>query len=197
MINVDIALKRLKWVISKKKNEEDIEAFNSVLNYIDATREKTIQSYEPFAKLFLWIFKHKALYFLDEKIKHNLKENVSANQIMADIQKVIETPMEWLLEDFAEQVKYIRFETLYKDYSKEVRKAKELARKNRIPAMESPTLQEEYQLSDIQKVIEEKNKRISQMKKDLELIFTKPYTKEQAEYFLKSEIHKLLIANSQ
>lgn len=191
--DVDTALKRLKWVISKRKNEEDITAFNSILGYIEALRGEHLNGYNAFAKLFLWIFQAKARFQQDEKRCLGRKENINARGILAEIQSIIEKPIDWHIEDLMTAVPYIRFEMLYKDYDQELRQAKSKAQENKIPAEQSITLCEQYQSQDLENVVKARNQRLDQLESDLLLAITKPYTREQAEYFLRSEVQKLLL----
>lgn len=186
-VEINNALKRLKWTIEKKGNQEDAEAFNSLLAYITKMQTQFATQSPVITKFFLWIFTAKAMFY-DQN-----KNPINAKQIIADINKIVTTPYEDLLKNFMEQVPLIRLEMLYKDYEKQLREASLALEKNKIPAMQSETLEDAYQPEDLQRYAEAKRQQIQAIENDLKRAILTPYTKEEAEHFIRNEVTHIIL----
>lgn len=184
-IEIDKALNRLKWTIQRKGNEDDITTFNSVLMWIEAQRDRHFNSHTAVSKLFSWLFIHKCWAVENDVVP-------DAKSILTEIQKIVETPVQQYVEELMQTVPLLRFSRVYKDYESDLRKARRRAFKNSIPAEQSTALTTEFRGEDLQLVLEENNAVIDQVQKDLSAKLLTPYTREEAEYFIKSKVTELL-----
>lgn len=198
-MDVDVALKRLKWLVQKKGHPDDIEAFNNVLVWVQDHRQKNYKVFSIVAKLFTWIFVSKARYTRD-----NDGKIPNAVTVLNSIKKIVKSPMEWHYEDLMNNVPIIRFEMLYKDYNEKVRERQRIMEANKIPqeaffdSKENEKYGTEYRDKDIDEMI--RIKRLTQDEIDTDFnrvveAFIKPYTRQEAEHFVMKNVTELLDIN--
>lgn len=184
-IDLDIAMRRLAYLAKRKGNADDKEAFNSVLKFINATQEYQTEKYPLLSRLFCFVFLNRYL-FAKEK-----DEKITASGILAHVHQIVQKPLEWWIDDIAENTKMMRYETAYKDYEIALREAKRVAEANKTPAEESETLDDKYRIEDIFRIVTEKNEIVKEKMSDCVAVLQKEYKREDIEYFIKSEITKL------
>ena len=184
-IDLDIAMRRLAYLAKRKGNADDKEAFNSVLKFINATQEYQTEKYPLISRLFCFVFLNRYL-FAKEK-----DEKITASGILAHVYEIVKKPLEWWIDDIAENTKMMRYETAYKDYNEALREANRIAEANKTPAEQTTSLKDEYRSQDISRIVEAKNNIVKERMADCIAILQKEYKREDIEYFIKSEITKL------
>lgn len=181
-MNLESALKRLQWFISKKGYTEDKEAFNTVVDYINLLREKQIKTRPIVTKFFL----HEFL-----NLTRGIRKEDAYGAIV-HIQKTVQKPLEDYYKTLMKEVPYARFGMLYQDYTAGLRQAKRIAEANKTPAAESETLSDKYQTNDLLRIREEKNKiQQNLMTKALKT----PYEEKEAKHFVTTQVTELLLLN--
>ncbi len=185
-MNLESALKRLKWFVSKKGNSEDIDAMNSVLVFVDLFQKKQIKTSPIVAKFFLHNF--LLLTRADSEIYNAL---TAVNHI----KETITRPLDDYYKTLQREVPIARFEALYMDLDKDVREAKRIAEANKVPALKSPTLKDEYRSEDLIKIADAKKERMMKLQKVHKALGT-PYTRKEAEYFVETQVKELLLLNN-
>jgi hypothetical protein len=185
LLDVDVAMRRLSYLVKRKGNIDDKEAYNSVVKFLRTTQEYQTDKYPLLSRLFCYIFLARFRFAQQEG------ENITANTILGHIYEVIQKPLEWWIDDIAFETKMLRYEVAYKDYERGLREAKRIAEANKTPAEEITSLKDEYRPDDIARVIKERGKIIDEKMKDAITALTKEYKHEDIEYFIKSEITKL------
>lgn len=186
-IDLDIAMRRLAYLAKRKGNADDKEAFNSVLKFINATQEYQTEKYPLLSRLFCFVFLNRYL-FAKEK-----NEKITASGILAHVHQIVQKPLEWWIDDIAENTKMMRYETAYKDYNEALREANRIAEANKTPAEQTTSLKDEYRSQDISRIVEAKNNIVKERMADCTAVLQKEYKREDIEYFIKSEITKLLL----
>lgn len=186
-IDLDIAMRRLAYLAKRKGNADDKEAFNSVLKFINATQEYQTEKYPLLSRLFCFVFLNRYL-FAKEK-----DEKITASDILAHVHQIVQKPLEWWIDDIAENTKMMRYETAYKDYNEALREANRIAEANKTPAEQTTSLKDEYRSQDISRIVEAKNNIVKERMADCIAVLQKEYKREDIEYFIKSEITKLLL----
>lgn len=186
-IDLDIAMRRLAYLAKRKGNADDKEAFNSVLKFINATQEYQTEKYPLLSRLFCFVFLNRYL-FAKEK-----DEKITASGILAYVHQIVQKPLEWWIDDIAENTKMMRYETAYKDYNEALREANRIAEANKTPAEQTTSLKDEYRSQDISRIVEAKNNIVKERMADCIAVLQKEYKREDIEYFIKSEITKLLL----
>jgi hypothetical protein len=186
-IDLDIAMRRLAYLAKRKGNVDDKEAFNSVLKFINATQEYQTEKYPLLSRLFCFVFLNRYL-FAKEK-----DEKITASGILAHVHQIVQKPLEWWIDDIAENTKMMRYETAYKDYNEALREANRIAEANKTPAEQTTSLKDEYRSQDISRIVEAKNNIVKERMADCIAVLQKEYKREDIEYFIKSEITKLLL----
>jgi len=184
-IDLDIAMRRLAYLAKRKGNADDKEAFNSVLKFINATQEYQTEKYPLLSRLFCFVFLNRYL-FAKEK-----DEKITASGILAHLHQIVQKPLEWWIDDIAENTKMMRYETAYKDYNEALREANRIAEANKTPAEQTTSLKDEYRSQDISRIVEAKNNIVKERMADCIVVLQKEYKREDIEYFIKSEITKL------
>lgn len=184
-IDLDIAMRRLAYLAKRKGNADDKEAFNSVLKFINATQEYQTEKYPLLSRLFCFVFLNRYL-FAKEK-----DEKITASGILAYVHQIVQKPLEWWIDDIAENTKMMRYETAYKDYNEALREANRIAEANKTPAEQTTSLKDEYRSQDISRIVEAKNNIVKERMADCIAVLQKEYKREEIEYFIKSEITKL------
>ena len=184
-IDLDIAMRRLAYLAKRKGNADDKEAFNSVLKFINATQEYQTEKYPLLSRLFCFVFLNRYL-FAKEK-----DEKITASGILAYVHQIVQKPLEWWIDDIAENTKMMRYETAYKDYNEALREANRIAEANKTPAEQTTSLKDEYRSQDISRIVEAKNNIVKERMADCIAVLQKEYKREDIEYFIKSEITKL------
>lgn len=184
-IDLDIAMRRLAYLAKRKGNADDKEAFNSVLKFINATQEYQTEKYPLLSRLFCFVFLNRYL-FAKEK-----DEKITASGILAHVYEIVKKPLEWWIDDIAENTKMMRYETAYKDYNEALREANRIAEANKTPAEQTTSLKDEYRSQDISRIVEAKNNIVKERMADCIAVLQKEYKREDIEYFIKSEITKL------
>lgn len=184
-IDLDIAMRRLAYLAKRKGNADDKEAFNSVLKFINATQEYQTEKYPLLSRLFCFVFLNRYL-FAKEK-----DEKITASGILAHVHQIVQNPLEWWIDDIAENTKMMRYETAYKDYNEALREANRIAEANKTPAEQTTSLKDEYRSQDISRIVEAKNNIVKERMADCIAVLQKEYKREDIEYFIKSEITKL------
>ena len=184
-IDLDIAMRRLAYLAKRKGNADDKEAFNSVLKFINATQEYQTEKYPLLSRLFCFVFLNGYL-FAKEK-----DEKITASGILAHVYEIVKKPLEWWIDDIAENTKMMRYETAYKDYNEALREANRIAEANKTPAEQTTSLKDEYRSQDISRIVEAKNNIVKERMADCIAVLQKEYKREDIEYFIKSEITKL------
>ena len=184
-IDLDIAMRRLAYLAKRKGNADDKEAFNSVLKFINATQEYQTEKYPLLSRLFCFVFLNRYL-FAKEK-----NEKITASGILAHVHQIVQKPLEWWIDDIAENTKMMRYETAYKDYEAALREANRIAEANKTPAEQTTSLKDEYRSQDISRIVEAKNNIVKERMADCIAVLQKEYKREDIEYFIKSEITKL------
>jgi len=184
-IDLDIAMRRLAYLAKRKGNVDDKEAFNSVLKFINATQEYQTEKYPLLSRLFCFVFLNRYL-FAKEK-----DEKITASGILAHVHQIVQKPLEWWIDDIAENTKMMRYETAYKDYNEALREANRIAEANKTPAEQTTSLKDEYRSQDISRIVEAKNNIVKERIADCIAVLQKEYKREDIEYFIKSEITKL------
>lgn len=184
-IDLDIAMRRLAYLAKRKGNADDKEAFNSVLKFINATQEYQTEKYPLISRLFCFVFLNRYL-FAKEK-----DEKITASGILAYVHQIVQKPLEWWIDDIAENTKMMRYETAYKDYNEALREANRIAEANKTPAEQTTSLKDEYRSQDISRIVEAKNNIVKERMADCIAVLQKEYKREDIEYFIKSEITKL------
>ena len=184
-IDLDIAMRRLAYLAKRKGNADDKEAFNSVLKFINATQEYQTEKYPLLSRLFCFVFLNRYL-FAKEK-----DEKITASGILAHVDQIVQKPLEWWIDDIAENTKMMRYETAYKDYNEALREANRIAEANKTPAEQTTSLKDEYRSQDISRIVEAKNNIVKERMADCIAVLQKEYKREDIEYFIKSEITKL------
>ena len=184
-IDLDIAMRRLAYLAKRKGNADDKEAFNSVLKFINATQKYQTEKYPLLSRLFCFVFLNRYL-FAKEK-----DEKITASGILAHVYEIVKKPLEWWIDDIAENTKMMRYETAYKDYNEALREANRIAEANKTPAEQTTSLKDEYRSQDISRIIEAKNNIVKERMADCIAVLQKEYKREDIEYFIKSEITKL------
>ena len=195
-MDVDVALKRLKWLVQKKGHADDVEAFNNVLLWIQSHRQKNYKVFSIVAKLFTWIFVSKARYTRDSEGKIP-----NAAHVLRSIKEIVKSPMEWHYEDLMFNVPIIRFEMLYKDYDEKIREQQRIMEANKIPqdkffdSKENEKYGTEYQDKDIEQMIHVKRLTQDEIDADFNRMvdaFITPYTRQEAEHFVIKNTTELL-----
>nr|DAN02804.1 MAG TPA: hypothetical protein [Caudoviricetes sp.] len=186
-IDLDIAMRRLAYLAKRKGNADDKEAFNSVLKFINATQEYQTEKYPLLSRLFCFVFLNRYL-FAKEK-----DEKITASGILAYVHQIVQKPLEWWIDDIAENTKMMRYETAYKDYNEALREANRIAEANKTPAEQTTSLKDEYRSQDISRIVEAKNNIVKERMADCIAVLQKEYKREDIGYFIKSEITKLLL----
>ena len=176
-IDLDIAMRRLAYLAKRKGNPDDKEAFNSVLKFINATQEYQTEKYPLLSRLFCFVFLNRYL-FAKEK-----NEKITASGILAHVHQIVQKPLEWWIDDIA----------AYKDYNEALREANRIAEANKTPAEQTTSLKDEYRSQDISRIVEAKNNIVKERMADCIAVLQKEYKREDIEYFIKSEITKLLL----
>jgi len=184
-IDLDIAMRRLAYLAKRKGNADDKEAFNSVLKFINATQEYQTEKYPLLSRLFCFVFLNRYL-FAKEK-----DEKITASGILAHVHQIVQKPLEWWIDDIAENTKMMRYETAYKDYNEALREANRIAEANKTPAEQTTSLKDEYRSQDISRIVEAKNNIVKERMADCIAVLQKEYKREDIGNFIKSEITKL------
>lgn len=185
-MNTESALKRLKWLVSKKGNSEDVEAFNSVLGYVALFREKQLKGFPVVAKFFL----HEFLLLTRGEQRYDSLTAVN------HIKETVKRPLKSYYKTLQKEVPSAQFELLYKDFEKLVREAKRIAEKNKIPAIESQSLTDEYRSEDLEEIIKAKQKAQREYQKMIKILTSENYTEEDAKKFTEKYVTELLIYNN-
>ncbi len=185
VMDVQPALKRLKWLVSKKGNDEDIDAFNSLLGWVNLYQNKQVQAYPIVAKLVINQFVLLA----------NKEMGRTALDCVAIIEEMLRKPLTTWIETLRHEVPLIRFNMLYKDYQAELRQLKRIAEKNKIPASESELLRDEYQVDDLINIAQAKAS-IEEMKMKMYNVLGEEYDDEKARKFINDVVTKLMIINN-
>ena len=184
-IDLDIAMRRLAYLDKRKGNADDKEAFNSVLKFINATQEYQTEKYPLLSRLFCFVFLNRYLFAKETD------EKITASGILAHVHQIVQKPLEWWIDDIAENTKMMRYETAYKDYNEALREANRIAEANKTPAEQTTSLKDEYRSQDISRIVEAKNNIVKERMADCIAVLQKEYKREDIEYFIKSEITKL------
>ena len=184
-IDLDIAMRRLAYLVKRKGNADDKEAFNSVLKFINATQEYQTEKYPLLSRLFCFVFLNRYLFAKETD------EKITASGILAHVHQIVQKPLEWWIDDIAENTKMMRYETAYKDYNEALREANRIAEANKTPAEQTTSLKDEYRSQDISRIVEAKNNIVKERMADCIAVLQKEYKREDIEYFIKSEITKL------
>ena len=96
---------RLKYTFSKgnKINQNDIEALNGIIKYVNKEKERELNNYHLFAKLYISVFTSE-IY----KTKGNY-------QLISDsLRRTLKRPLESIYDDFHQQMNETEFEILAK-----------------------------------------------------------------------------------
>ncbi len=180
-MDINTALKRLKWLVGKKGNHEDIDAYNSLLGWFEMYNEKQMQAYPIVAKLVINQFILLA----------NKEQNRDARYCVKILEDMVTKPITQWIEDLREQVPLIRFALLTHDFQAELRRLRTIAEHNKIPAEDSETLQDEYQKEDIQAIIEEE-RNIQEVYDKMVKVPGEEYTTERANKFINDLATRLM-----
>ncbi len=103
MVSKDID--RLKYTFSKgnKINQNDIKALNGIIEYVNLEKERQLNNYQLFAKLYISAFTNE-IY----KTKGNY-------QLIADsLRMTLKKPLEGIYNDFHQQMNETEFENISK-----------------------------------------------------------------------------------
>ncbi len=185
VMDVQPALKRLRWLAKNKGNDEDIDAFNSLLGWVTLYQEKQVEAYPIVAKLVINQF----------VLLTNKEMGRTALDCIAIIEEMITTPLDVWVEKLRTEIPLIRFSMLYKDYEAELRRLRKIAEKNKIPAKDSQYLRDEYQLEDVSAVVEEK-RNIERMKIKMSNVLGEEYDTEKANKFINDIVTRMMILNN-
>lgn len=69
-MNIESAIKRIYWRFSKgtfTPNQNDIDSIDFITDWINRTKEKEIQEYTLFVKMYVYCFMHEVDYYKDIK----------------------------------------------------------------------------------------------------------------------------------
>lgn len=94
-------LERLKFTFSKgnKPNKNDIDALNGIIEYVNKERERELNNYQLFAKLFLNIFKNDII-----------KSNGNYQLSLKSVTDVLKIDLDSHLETFTNEINQIWLE---------------------------------------------------------------------------------------
>lgn len=87
-------------------NQGDVDAFNSINEYFEATQSKQYESNELFAKLYIYLF--------TQNLEH-YKTTVYDNEIRKKIGSILDKPLFQLIEELQESLNQSELYTLFKD----------------------------------------------------------------------------------
>jgi len=76
-------------------SESDIKAFETIKNYVVANQKKTINENQLFAKLYVYLYGQFLNYY---------KASVFDNIPQKELNQVLETPLEQIMENFRKQL---------------------------------------------------------------------------------------------
>jgi len=98
-MNIKKAIDRIHFRLSKNKMyQQDVDAINTIIDYVNAQDNKIYMENLLFAKLFLEKFTSLAL-----------RNNLSSRNCMAIIENILKTPLSDLVSKFSEQVPMFKF----------------------------------------------------------------------------------------
>ncbi len=182
VMDVQPALKRLKWLVSKKGNDEDIDAFNSLLGWVNLYQNKQVKAYPIVAKLII----NQFIMLSNSDMKYTARDCISI------IEKMIRKPLSQWIEDLRNEVPLIRFDLLYKDFRAELRRLQKVAEKNKIPAIESEYLRDEYQVEDLVAIHKEKQ-NIQELMIKMSEVLGEEYDVDKANKFVNNTVTRMMI----
>lgn len=191
LLDVDVAMRRLSYLVKRRGNIDDKDAYNSIVRFLKGVQEEQVNKYPLLSRMFCALFLGCAYREIEDAQREGRAP--SPNNTMGMMWKLIDKPFEWLIDDMIDIVRTMRLDVLYKDYEEGIRNALRVAEKNKVPAEESPRLKDDYQWKDVVNVVEAKNKSDKDFLSDLCTELIKEYSREDVEYFIRSQITKLSI----
>ena len=191
LLDVDVAMRRLSYLVKRRGNIDDKDAYNSIVRFLKGVQEEQVNKYPLLSRMFCALFLGCAYREIEDA--QRVGRAPSPKNIMGMMWKLIDKPFEWLIDDIIDIVRTMRLDVLYKDYEEGIRNALRVAEKNKVPAEESPRLKDDYQWKDVVNVVEAKNKSDKEILSDLCTELIREYSREDVEYFIRSQITKLSI----
>ena len=96
-------LERLKFTIlnQNKPNEKDFHALNGIIKYVSEEKERTLNNYHLFAKVYISVF--------TSGIE---KTNGNYQKIADELRMVLKTPIESIYDSFHQQMNMTEFENI-------------------------------------------------------------------------------------
>ena len=100
-MNIIKALDRIGWRfgLNNKKpfpvNQNDIDAFNSIAEYVDRTNKQQFQDNELFAKLYIMAY---------AKMVEHFKTDIFDKEPRKQMMKLLDRPMEMIIQDFTDRL---------------------------------------------------------------------------------------------
>ena len=110
MADTEKAINRIAWRFGQNKpfkpNENDVEALNDIISFYNLTVNDISRSQQPFAKLFLYLFKCHFMNF------NNGIDTVKPERILND---VMQTPISVLVDDVVMDVNNAKMHEVFKN----------------------------------------------------------------------------------
>ena len=172
--NLDKAVNRLRWRFSNettfKPNNEDVEALNTVFEWINHQKKETLNKHTLFAKLFI--------YHLTMNVRHY--ETTILNDFpQKDIISLLEKPLDLYFKAFHQDIhnnqlnKLVEFDKINAQIDKDI-----AAAERDYPKFDSITSQENYiKNKEAQRITEDQKIKVVKDYKNLKETFTFEFVK--------------------
>ncbi|WP_456867568.1 hypothetical protein [Galbibacter sp. BG1] len=116
--SIDQAIDKFKWNIQNgrwKANENDIKAFNALVEYVNNQRALNVNKNVPFAKLYIYVYS----LFLKQ-----FQASIFDPIPQKEISKLLDKPLSFFYEKFAEQINENERDRVLEKYGYDIKNVK-------------------------------------------------------------------------